>query len=483
MDSFKKSIAISLAALWAIWPAQAGQPEDAIIAKVTEAYGGATLRDAKSITIVDYSKSPWPGQEGHPGQPDFFRDHAELTIDFEGKRKSMLSWRVSRTGKDLDLFVVNDNEARIYDILNRKYSDEDWLTYASLGRSVLSASDTMMAHALPDISETVVYDGETTYRGALHQKLTVKSGPRPEYTLYINKTSGLISKKVIHRPAGEISYIFSNHRKSGGVTFAQDMNVFVGGQPRKMSIDRNIELNPPLADKLVSPSDFIPWGEQFDTTEMSVRKISDHVYHAGKGRSFTLFVDAGDYFIASGGQDALRESFEALQSQLNTTKPLQYFILTHHHDEHLVALNDAVALGASVVTTSDHLPTVQQSVPTPIPDDRIALVKGSATFGGGVMKVFDIATAHSERYLLVYLPASKVVFGEDHFETQLKTGAPRVHKDMVNFRNAVQMLGIDVERFIDGHSPRALTIAEFLAATDAYRDITCPAGYRICSNG
>jgi len=484
MNIFKKSAAAGLAALCALAPAQAGEIEDAIVAKVTQAYGGDTLVTAKSITITDYGKSPWPGQNGSPGQPDFFRDNAELTIDFEGKRKSMLSWRVSRTGKDLDIFVFDGEKGRIYDVLNAKYSGEDWLNFESLGRSVVGASDTMIARTLADAQDSLAHDGDTPYRGALHHKLRVNAGTSAEYTLYINTQTGLISKRVRqHARVGEISHIFANHQKSGGVTFAQDMNFFVGGEARKISVERNIEINPSLADKFPDAAAYTPWGEPVDTAEMMVREVDFGVYHAGKGRSFTLFVDAGEYFIASGGQDALKASLEALQAQLETSKPLKYFILTHHHSEHLGVLADVAELGAALVTTADHLATAQAALPTALPDDKVTLVDGKASFGEGAVQVFDIATAHAEHYLLVYVPTAKLVFGEDHFEAPFKVGRPRVHKDMVTFRNSVRALGLDVAVYVDGHGPRALSADELNTAVDAYRDVTCPAGYRICAKG
>lgn len=484
MNVFKKSALAAFAALCVLAPAQAGETEDAIVAKVVAAYGGDILMTAKSITITDYGKSPWPGQNGSPGQPDFFRDNAELTIDFEGKRKSMLSWRVSRTGKDLDVFVFDGEKGRIYDVLNGKYSDEDWLNFESVGRSVVSASDTMIARTLAGANDSLAHDGDTPYRGALHHRLKVNAGTGAEYTLYINAHTGLISKRVRQHPrAGEISHVFSNHQTSGGVVFAQDMNFFVGGEARKISVDRNIEINPALADKFPDAADYTPWGEPVDTSDMMVREVGDGVYHAGKGRSFTLFVDTGAYFIASGGQDALKASFEALQAQLATSKPLKYFILTHHHGEHLGVLADVAELGATLVTVADHLPTAQAALPAALPDAKVSLLDGKASFGEGAVQVFDIATAHAEHYLLVHVPAARLVFGEDHFEAPYKTGRPRVHKDMVTFRNAVRALGIDVAVYLDGHGPRALTAAELNAATDAYKDVTCPAGYRICAKG
>ena len=114
---------------------------------------------------------------------------------------------------------------------------------------------------------------------------------------------------------------------------------------------------------------------------------------------------------------------------------------------------------------------------------QFSIIKDKATLGNGAVEVYDIATMHADNYLLVYVPAAKLVFAEDHFETQLKVAVPRVHKDMLMFRKAMEALPIDVEFLIDGHSPRLLSITEFNEATNNYQDVICPVAYNICNKG
>ncbi|MEX0299522.1 MAG: hypothetical protein AB3N28_10655 [Kordiimonas sp.] len=478
------SLAVTIAVFLSAGLAQAGDIEDAIITKVVKAYGGDALVTAKSIKIIDYSKSLWPGQSEVPSQPDFFRDNAELTVDFLGKRKSMLSWRVSRTAKDLDRFVFDGQKGRIYDVLNHKYSDEPWLTYSTLGARVIRASDTMIARNLQSGTDTVVYGGEVAYRGEIHQKLHVATSSGREHTLFIDKASGLISKKERYRPnSSDLTYVFSNHRQADGVTYAQDMNFFVGDAPRQVSVDRRIELNPEMEQLFTEPKGYSGWGEIADTTEMRVQKLASNVYHAGKGRSFSVFIDTGDYFVAAGGEAGLKDKLQAVSRVVGKEKPLKYMVLTHHHNEHLRALNEAVELGANIVTVEDHLSTVHKNTAADLPSDRLSMVNGKLSVGNGAVEIYDITTAHSKHYLLVYVPEAKIVFAEDHYGTELVSAVPRVHKDMVRFREKIESLGFGVEMFVDGHGPRILTNAEFKDATDAYGDIVCPEGYMICAKG
>ncbi len=458
--------------------------EKTIIAKVIKAYGGETLTSLKGIVLTEHNKRISSGQGENPNQPGFFRINEELTIDFERKRKSMISWRVSRTSTDLEQFIFDGKQGRIYDILNQKYSDEDWLNFASTGSAIVRRSDTMLARSLNDQNTKVSYQGDVPYMGTPHHKLDVKIGSGVEYRVFIDKSLGLISKMVRQHPrAGEISYAFANHSQSDGLTFAQDLNFTVGGQTRLMSITRDIKIPISLEESFTKPVTYSHWGELFDTSELIVNKIAPNIYHAGKGRSFTLFVDTGDYFIASGGHNDLKEKFLAVKSFENIDKPLKYMISTHHHNEHLPALKEAVELGAKIITVSDHQLAIKKQLSQENTDDVFQLISEQASFGDGAVEVYEISTMHAEKYLLVYVPAAKLVFAEDHYETQLKTAIPRVHKDMVVFRKAMEALTIDVEHLIDGHSPRQLSITEFNSATDAYQKVICPTGYLICKMG
>lgn len=458
--------------------------ENTIISKVTETYGGKTLTLVKSISITDHNIMIASGQGESPEQPGFFRINEVLTIDFKNKRKSMLSWRVSRTSTDLEKFIFDGSQGRIYDILNHKYAQEDWVTYDSTGDSIMRKSDTMIARSLSKNNTKVSYQGEAFYLGSLHQKLNVKIGGGAEYTIFIDKQLGLISKMVRKHPsAGEISYAFSNHKKSGGLTFAQDLNFTVSGQTRLVSIERNITVNPDLEEAFAVPDGYTNWGQVLNSSELVVNKLADNVYHIGKERSFTLFVDAGDYFIASGGHSGLTEKFKALKEFTGVEKPLNYMISTHHHDEHFPSLKEAVVLGAKIVTVEQHIAPINKSINEEAGKNNIMLIKDKVSLGNGAVEIYNISTQHADNYLLVYVSAAKLVFAEDHFETQLKTAMPRVHKDMVVFRKAMESLPISVERLIDGHSPRQLTITEFNTATDTFTDFTCPAGFSICNNG
>ncbi|MCK0069129.1 MBL fold metallo-hydrolase [Kordiimonas laminariae] len=417
-------------------------------------------------------------------QPDFFREKSELLIDFEKRRKTMLSWRVSRTSVDLERFVFDGEKGRLYDILNRKYSDEDWLTFDSVGVSAVRASDTMIARVLPKLLTFAEHVGNGYFRGALHEMLKVRFLSGFEAILYIQQDTGFISKmERSHLRAGTLSYIFSNHIHADGIVYAQDMNFFVGDQPRQVSLDRKVTLNPSTNSAFDVPAGFTPWGEVLKTSEWKIQEVAKNTYLVGKGRSYTVFVDTGEAYIASGGQRDFRDALEKLYEYRDESKPVGSFVLTHHHSEHLADLPDVAELGATIFTVTEHLSAVKDRVGKQLKDKQIQEVNTFVSLADGQVEIYDISTAHSEHNLVMYVPQAKLLFAEDHYETQLKNALPRVHKDMINFKKAVRRLKLDVDAYLDGHSPRILTNEEFDQAIKLYGGEACPEGYNICVQG
>lgn len=458
--------------------------EAVIVDKVVSAYGGKALVNANSIKVVDYNKGPWPGEGESPDVPELWRINEELTIDYAHKRKSLLSYRVPRTTLDLEKWIYDGTSTVMYDILHEKYSVEDWADFDRLGSSLVRSSDTLQAKRLAGLLNELEYSGEEYYRGKLQQKLQLKQASGEIYTYFIDKASGLINKiRREHPRAGEMLYVFSNHNTNSELAFARDMNFFVNGQLRLLSVKRDIQLNPDLTNAFTGFAHFTPWGELFDRSTLQAKKLADGVYQAGKGRTFTVFVEQPDFYIAMGAADGLAENFAAIKQLSQQDKPIKYFVVTHHHNASLRGLDNALALGATLVMAEPHQGSVLQALNTTTSADNLLLVPPGASLTLGNLTLFDIATAHSQHYLLAYLPAPRMVLAEDHYVTDLQSAKPRIYQDMVRFRQALDELDIDVKTLVDIRGWRQFSIAEFNLWTSEFKTKRCPPGYDICSNG
>lgn len=455
-----------------------------IINKLVVAYGGPALLNADSIKVVDYNKGPWPGEGETPDVPELWRINEELTIDYKNQRKSLLSYRVPRTTLDLEKWVQQGDSTVMYDILHKKYSVENWANFERLGASLERSSDTLQAKRLAGLVSEVQYSGDEYYRGRLQQKLMLKHASGERYTYFVDKASGLIHKILRQHPsAGEMLYVFSNHQTTGELAFARDMNFFVNGQLRLSSVHRDLELNPDLTTAFSGFNDFTPWGETIENPGLTAKKLTDNVYQAGSGRALTVFIEQADYYIAMGAAEAIEENFAAIKQVSNHDKPLKYFVVTHHHNANVRGLDNALALGATLVVAESHQETILKHVSDVLVAEKLLIVSPRDSFTLDEVTLFDIATAHSQHYLLVYLPAAKMVLAEDHYVTELKKAKPRIYHDMVRFARALDELELDVATLVDIRGWRQFTMEEFREWTSDFTPKHCPEGYSISANG
>ncbi|WP_211618632.1 hypothetical protein [Pseudidiomarina aestuarii] len=456
----------------------------AIVDKVIATYGGDVLLQADSIRVIDYNKGPWPGEGETPTIPELWRINEELTIDFVGQRKSLLSYRVPRTTIDLEKWIQQGEQTIAYDILHEKYSEQNWATFARLGASLERSSDTLHARHLANLTGQLDYIGDDYFRGRLQHKLTYETDSGERYTYFVDKANGLIHKLLRQHPrAGDLLYVFSNHSTDSKVAFARDMNFFVNGELRLTSVHRAIELDPDLVAAFQGFKNFTPWGETIDASELTVKEISDGVYQAGTGRSLTVFIEQSDHYIGLGAADALADNFAEIKKLSQQDKPLNYFVVTHHHNANVRGLDNALTLGATLVVAEQHRDSILSHITVDEADNKIISVPPRATFALGNLELFDIATAHSRHYLLAYLPAAQMVLAEDHFVTDLKAAKPRIYHDMVRFADALAELNLAVEKLVDIRGWRQFSMDEFTQWTRDFTPKTCPPGYEICADG
>ncbi|WP_199608732.1 hypothetical protein [Flocculibacter collagenilyticus] len=456
-----------------------------IVDKVIKAYGGTKLTQANSIKIIDYNKGPWRGESEVPNIHEIWRINEELTIDFKNKRKSLLTYRVPRTTIDLEKWIVSEDKAIAYDILHGKYAVHNWAKFDSFGGFYAeSSSDTLYAKSLNENRQGATFSGKETYRGRVHQKLNIENDHGWTLTYYIDKQAGVIRKLIrLHASGRQMVYVFSNHQQSKGVTYARDMNLLVDGELNLVSIKRDIEMLPDLDNEFKHYEHFVPWGEEFYTNKITAKMVANGVYQAGKGRDRTVFIENKDYLIAIGSAKHLQANYKQFKELTGSEKAIKFYVVTHHHGGNLRGLNNAVEMGATLVVSEAHQQLVIDSLSSPLAKEKLTLVSDRKPLTIADLKLFDIATAHSQHYLVSYLESEKLVIADEHYETNLKTGKPRIFKDMVVFHDAIKKLDIRVEHLIDFRSLRLISIDELESWTQNFEPKRCPPGYAICEKG
>lgn len=461
---------------------QIEKTEKTIIDQMVKAYGGESLTRANSIAIHDNYKELYRDQGVNAGFTEIFKNNISLTIDYQRKRKSLTSWESKERGNRLTKTIFDGSTGRTYDLIHKKFNEDHNLSFASLGSSVIRSHDAALARFVWDNKNTAKSVGKTRYRNQPHEKLSIKMGAGPELILYINQQTGLISKVTrTNLRFGEITYVFTNHKTTQGVTFATDLQLNVAGEPYRISVSRKIEVNPSLKTAFNQPANFEATGETIDTSKMTVRQLGDGIYFAGQGHTYSLFIDAGTHFYATGGNAGLKDRFEAVKLESGIDKPLKYQVVTHHHSDHLSGMKDAAKLGASFITVAEHMASVQASLSKEVALNRFLLVDKKAIYANGTIEVYDIPSTHSRHNLMVYIPSQKLLFTADHFSTDLKSNLPNADKGTVALRKNIQELQLDVEKFLGAHGARILTNADFQVVVDSFAEEKCLGGMAICA--
>ncbi len=460
----------------------AGDREDALIEKIVAAYGGDALTKAKSLSIESGIRNIAIGQSPSATETDIATSKTKLVIDFENQRKSFESWNKNRGGVFLNQAVFDGEAGYAINHGARTSAVNANLTFDGIGGGSLRTFDTTLVLVLLNNKDNAVSGEDVKYRNRMHETMTFPMLGSPDLTIYVDKESGLISKMTRENPAvGTLHYVFNDHKMQDGVAYAGQSSFLVAGQPNTMIVDRSIRVNGDVSDEFALPEEYSVPGANINTSEMMVRELTNGVYYAGQNGGFSIFVDAGDHFVAAGGYAGLTARFDAVKAAAGVDKPLKQQIVTHHHADHIGGMAEAATLGATFVTVAEHVAPIQGQMANALPDSRFELVTGDGTFANGKVQVFDIATTHSDHYLLVYIPEMRLVFSADHFSTNLEEGLPPANNNMASFRTAVEALNLDIDGFIGAHGTRQLTMQDLRAATEGYSEVRCPANRNICS--
>lgn len=470
----------------------ADNASEELLNKLEEAYGGDALLNFKTLTIKDRYKTFALGQSGRPDIVDTITQNITLTIDAENRRKSHLERRSGHGGSyrsmnNASLFerVFDGDEGWSFNHLIKTYSKPNSLRYETIGRSHIYQLDTLLAYDLITNSEKVQYLDDVSYHGRAHKLLSYEIENGNSLTVMVESATGLISKMIRQdRVLGEAGYVFSHHRIQDGITYASDTSILSNGQIASSLASRTLIVNADVSSTFVLPENYTDMSDNFsDRSDMIVRKLADNLYYAGKGFAYSVFLDAGDYFIATGGNARLGERFAAVQQFTGTDKPLKYQIVTHHHRDHLAGMDDAANLGASFITVRPNVQSIKDEVNSTLADHRFEFIEGQASLADSAIQVFEISTAHADQFLLVYFPGPKLVFAADHFSTGLKSGPVWKTDSAVIFRRALEALDLDIVGFLGAHHPRQLTVEELRAATEEYYfSPRCPDNWEICAN-
>jgi hypothetical protein len=99
----------------------------------------------------------------------------------------------------------------------------------------------------------------------------------------------------------------------------------------------------------------------------------------------------------------------------------------------------------------------------------------------GPVGIHIVATSHAAEYAVIYIPDGKVLYQDDHYNSDLVTGPSQVNQSGIVFQNRVNELGLDVDIILSGHSRKAEKWTDFeRAAAEETLGKICPRDREIC---
>ncbi len=341
-----------------------------------------------------------------------------------------------------------------------------------------------------DRTNSLRHLGEDQFEGRRHEVVTFVMPDTQQVALYIDATSGLLSKyelifvdALTGEEASEI--IFGDYQKVGKYQLPRRWQNRQAGHVNA-NYTAQAEINPAVTDDSfrVAASGYTEVKPVPTNLEEHVDKLADGVFViqnvAGQNQN-TLAVEFSDHVAAveapgsSDGADAVIKRIK----ELIPGKPIRYVAMTHHHGDHIGGMRSFIAEGATVITTAANRPVIEDMAAAE-QNDRLARNPRKPAFlllenGRRVLEdktrrieLIDIGpNPHTREMVIAWLPAEEVLFQGDLFfvpNNDAPFGPPQ--PTTVAFVKKLKELALPVSRIASVHGTTA-TIEQFRRATAA----------------
>ncbi len=484
-----KAIQHALLALAVIaLPAAAQEPEDKLsplVDKVVTTYGGDALTGLRNYEIIESYMQPATGQSWSPALTDIGKFNTRLVHDIENGRLYQESFFKGRSGVFPNLLVIHGEEAWNLNLQTERFGEAPSADPYTTSGGVMRTTDTLLARELYRSRDKAEYLGESMWMNRSHEMVRIPFPQSPDLTLYVDAESGVINRMTRENPQlGLLDYVFTGHTLVDGLVSARYINFSVAGDPNLMSAGREVRFNQAMDPGMfVVPESYAEEGERIDASEMIVNRLSKNVYHIGQNGGFSIFVDTGTEVIASGGYPGLVGRLERFQQETGNFRPLRYQVVTHHHQDHLGGLDEALNLGATLVTVDANVETIRDNSQLEPESGRFLAVNKRLTLGDGNSRVelYDVSTIHANSNLLVYVPATRTLFIADHFGGPYAEGVPTANQNTVSMAQALKPLDLGYNKIVTAHNARVYSARDMQASVAAFEEYECPEDRPVCA--
>jgi glyoxylase-like metal-dependent hydrolase (beta-lactamase superfamily II) len=293
-------------------------------------------------------------------------------------------------------------------------------------------------------------------------------------TVFINN-QGLVARVESRLPnpvMGDTDVVteYSDYKDYGGVKFPDRIEQRQGGA---MVLDLHVtevQINPP-ADMAV------PELVRAAAEKAVAEKAAEGVWFIGGGSHNSVAIEMKDHImlVESPLYDGRAAAVLAEVKRVIPGKPIRYVVNSHHHFDHAGGLRAAVADGATVVASAKAKPYFERVLANPnrISPDMLAksaaavkveAVDGKRVFTDGTrtVELYLIGqSVHADGFIMVYLPAEKLLVQADAYTPSAPNAAPPAvpNGNNLNLISNIEGLKLSVERILPLHG-RMVPVAE-----------------------
>ena len=448
---------------------QADQQAQSVVDRAIAAHGGRTIEQLGSIVqewrstdaAIFESRGPmppWDASQRWQGFAADFESHryAEARIEQAGGYEWVTGLLLDRTkGYRVDY------RTGTYRTATTSF-DEAVLDMAAW-------SPVVLLRWLSERRQSISYAGRQEIEDAIVEVVVVEVGGE-RISVFADVASGRVrglERSYIDfdgtRVPMRFNYVGMETRH--GLNYPEKVEVWIHGYLAHQGTLVEMQVGPAIDPYLQLPDAFKSMPNEPDgIRDFRLEELADGVYFVGNGVMYQLMVEYDDFIVALDGCSGnIARRIEATHERI-PDKAFRYVRASHHHNDHLHGLDDFARLGARIIASPAHKDTIVEYVGTVAPevtpdflfvDDRIKISSGERE-----LQIINIGPVpHSDHMLVAYLSAEKVLFVADLFVLGgSREPVKPASQNGIALLQAIERLGLDVERIVDPHSPVIATI-------------------------
>ena len=451
----------------------------AAIARLTAAYGGQSLTQLRSVSMVSDRRLAWPGQGQTGGYVEFQEDRIRKQFDFQAKHMSFERWNSINGAIYHNRTVVDATGAHTVDYFENAAESLEETGYWAQANPDYRGSDILLAHFLATEPAAVTNEGTQMLAGQINDVLSfVVSEGTPRAHIYVSRDDGLIRRMVMRGPTRTVTFVFAQHARSDGIAFAREIYAFIDDNLVEFYPDVQLTFNNDLSRMIAHEASLTDATPEYDQSEMTIEELAPGLYHVGQG-DYTLFARDGGGLIAVNGDAGLKPRYDALVEHLGETLPLSQVVVSHHHSDHMGGIAAAAELGATVLITQETQRALELADNTP---DGLKTRIMQSNDSLGPFRIMVRPTVHATQNAFVLHTASGALWQDDHYHGLMENSATRVHPGARDLHRIITAEGWDVRYLLSGHARKAEEWAVFETAVRGADPGPCPSGRTICAD-